>query len=86
MQVEKRNGTHENFDSLKLRNSFIAAGLDEVTANDLLQEIENWAENNSRGGVITTRAIWQEVIRELSERDRDAAARYRGYRHDISQG
>jgi len=70
-QVTKASGQTELFDEEKLRRSLRRAGADEITIDQILQELAGqWYEG------ISTKSIFKRAFKMLKRQHRSAAARY----------
>lgn len=72
MQVQKRDGSLEDFDQGKIARVVHAAGLTEDQAQTLAETLNQWA-NAIGKPLISTREIRDKVIEELYKVNRNAA-------------
>lgn len=80
LQVEKRDGTKEQYQTTKVRGSLMMAGASVEEAEDITTKISEWARANAKEGVVKTAAIRAKVIELLKETNTDAADSYEAYK------
>ncbi len=71
MYVIKASGKKERLNPRKLRRSLLRAGADRTTADEIIREVEDKAYDG-----ISTRKVFQMVMRMLDEKHRGTASRY----------
>lgn len=82
MQVEKKDGSLEEFDRQKISRGVVAAGLDEEGAESLASGVEVWAGEAAGGDVISSLEVRDKVLELLREQDPEAAARFEEYKKE----
>lgn len=80
MQVEKRDGSLQEFDRNKLKGGLMSAGLADEDAESLTVDVEAWMEDVAEDDTVASQAIWEKVVDELEYLDPDVAEKYRGFR------
>jgi len=80
LQVEKKDGSLEEFDRGKIARGVQAAGLSAEDAESLAAEVETWAGIVNEGGVISVARIREKVLELLDEQDPEVAQRFREYK------
>lgn len=84
MKVSKRDGSLQEFDRNKLKQSIIDAGTEQYLAEDVCKEIEGWIEE-STAEQISSEQIRNKAIEVLNDTDPVTAENYRSYRESISE-
>lgn len=80
MQVKKRDGRLEGFDREKLKRGLVAAGVEDEKVAELVDQLEDWAQEAAVDETIESQAIWEKVVEVLEGADPDAVDRYKAYR------
>jgi 2-phosphoglycerate kinase len=77
-QVRKRDGQLEDFDRMKLYHSMVAAGLSEIEANGIADQVESWVMESEE--VVATEQIKQKVIDALEIKHPEVMEKYKAYK------
>jgi transcriptional regulator NrdR family protein len=78
LQIIKRDGRVEDFDTEKIKKVVKAAGLSDVEADELSERISKWAHTLNREEV-SSLEVRDKVIEELQELDEFAANLFAWY-------
>lgn len=77
MQVQKKDGRLEDFSREKLYNSFLAAGLSPVDAEEIAKQVQAWVEMSETA--MTTAEIRKRAIGLMETKDVQASENYANY-------
>ena len=79
IRVQKKDGRLEEFDANKIRQGLIAAGATNQEAENIAQEVENWATVSAAKGFVRTVAIREKILSSLRLVNPQAAAAFESY-------
>jgi transcriptional regulator NrdR family protein len=80
LNVEKKDGRIEDFQSAKVRGGMIYAGASAQEAETISNEVEKWALENAKDGIIKTSKIRVKVLELLKKVNPDAADAFKAYK------
>ncbi len=80
IQVRKKDGSLEPFDRQKVFQSVVSAGLPEVNAENITNQIELWVQQSE--DIISTAEIRKRVIGLLEAENLQAAESYKRYKKE----
>lgn len=80
IQVQKRDGSIEDFARTKVVGSLLLAGASPDQARSISGQIETWARTQSLEGKIKTSKIREKVLSLLRDDNPEAAKSYEGYK------
>lgn len=80
IEITKKDGTKEKFDSKKIERVLIAAGLDEELTKEVSRKIVEWVVNNAEYEV-SSQDIRKRVYQELQAVDEYTANFYKWYKN-----
>lgn len=80
LNVEKKDGRIEIFQSAKLRGGMIYAGASAQEAENISSEVEKWSLENAKDGMIKTSKIRVKVLELLRKVNPDAADAFEAYK------
>lgn len=65
LKVQKKDGSTEGFDRMKIKNGIISSGAAEEQAESITVQIENWAPTAASNGVIKALDIKTKLLELL---------------------
>jgi len=83
LQVEKKDGRLEAFDRSKIINGILKSGAAQEEAENIANQVENWAKSTAVNGVIKTMDIGTKVLELLNMIDPAAAAAFQTYKKPV---
>ncbi|MGA2910537.1 MAG: ATP cone domain-containing protein [Candidatus Microgenomates bacterium] len=80
IKVQKKDGSMQDFDHMKIKNGILASGASEEQAESITMQIESWAPTAASNGVIGGSAIRSKVLEMLGEMNPAAKATFENYK------
>lgn len=80
LQVEKKDGSLEPFDRAKTKASMVNAGASDSQAESLTTQIEGWAKQTAKEGVVKSSQIREKVLEVLRPVNPEAADAFEKYK------
>ncbi|HJX01958.1 MAG TPA: ATP cone domain-containing protein [Candidatus Humimicrobiaceae bacterium] len=79
-RVQKKDGTLEDFDSIKLTSGITKAGASEEEAQKVLSVVEAWLPTVAVDGVVKSFEIKNKVLESLNETNPAAVTNFESYK------
>lgn len=80
MQVQKRDGSLEEFDRSKISGGVVKAGTTPDQAESITTQVETWAQGAAVDGVVMASGIRMKVLELLRTVNPEAAAVFEAYK------
>ena len=83
LMVEKKNGQQEPFDRNKIINGLLKSGAAQPEAENIVSQVEAWAQTAAVNGVIRSFAIRAKVLEFLHNINPTAAQAFESYQKPV---
>lgn len=80
MQIQKKDGSLQNFDASKVSRGIISAGVNEEEAGTITAQVEAWAQNAAVDDKVSWSTIKDKVLELLRASNPEAATRFEEYK------
>lgn len=80
LKVQKKNGSIENFDRMKIKGGILRSGGTEEEAEDITKQIEAWAVGAATNGIISALDIKTKLVELLGSLNPEAKSAFENYK------